>query len=43
MYVGTNYMLGFPDETRTEIEKTVNFAKRMKELEEFTYPDSCRP
>ena len=31
MYVGTNYMLGFPDETRKEIEETVNFAKRMKE------------
>ena len=28
--VGTNYMLGFPDETREEIENTVNFAKKMK-------------
>jgi len=31
MYVGTNYMLGFPDETKKEIETTVNFAKKMKE------------
>ena len=31
MYVGTNYMLGFPDETRKEVEETINFAKRMKE------------
>ena len=31
LYVGTNYMLGFPDETRKEIENTVNFAKKMKD------------
>ena len=31
LYVGTNYMLGFPDETRKEIETTVNFANKMKE------------
>jgi len=31
MYVGTNYMLGFPDETRKEMEETVKFAKKMKE------------
>ena len=31
MYVGTNYMLGFPDETRKEVEETVNFAKRMQQ------------
>ncbi|MDC6465157.1 radical SAM protein [Pelagibacteraceae bacterium] len=31
MYVGTNYMIGFPDETRKEIENTVNFGKKMKE------------
>ena len=29
--VGTNYMIGFPDETRKEIENTINFAKKMKE------------
>ena len=29
--VGTNYMIGFPDETREEIENTINFAKKMKE------------
>ena len=29
--VGTNYMIGFPDETRKEIENTVSFAKKMKE------------
>ena len=27
--VGSNYMIGFPDETREEMEKTVNFAKKM--------------
>tara|TARA_Y100000590_G_scaffold111490_1_gene127133 strand:- start:2663 stop:4201 length:1539 start_codon:yes stop_codon:yes gene_type:complete len=31
MYVGTNYMLGFPDETREEIETTVKFAKKMQQ------------
>jgi len=31
MYVGTNYMLGFPDETRKEVEATVNFAKKMQQ------------
>ena len=31
LYVGTNYMLGFPDETRKEVETTVNFAKKMKD------------
>jgi len=31
MYVGTNYMLGFPDETRNEVETTVNFAKKMQQ------------
>ncbi len=30
MYVGTNYMLGFPDETKKEIEDTVTFAKKMQ-------------
>ena len=30
MYVGTNYMLGFPDETKKEIEETVSFAKKMQ-------------
>ena len=30
MYVGTNYMLGFPDETKKEIEETVTFAKKMQ-------------
>ena len=30
MYVGTNYMLGFPDETRKEVEETVKFAKKMQ-------------
>ena len=29
--VSTNYMLGFPDETRDEIETTVNFAKQMQQ------------
>tara|TARA_B100001123_G_scaffold449053_1_gene612704 strand:- start:1636 stop:3183 length:1548 start_codon:yes stop_codon:yes gene_type:complete len=29
--VGTNYMIGFPDETRKEIENTISFAKKMKE------------
>jgi radical SAM superfamily enzyme YgiQ (UPF0313 family) len=27
--VGTNYMIGFPDETRDEIENTINFARSM--------------
>jgi radical SAM superfamily enzyme YgiQ (UPF0313 family) len=27
--IGTNYMIGFPDETREEIETTVNFAREM--------------
>ena len=27
--VGTNYMIGFPDETKEEIMTTVNFAKKM--------------
>ena len=31
LYVGTNYMLGFPDETRKEVEATVNFAKKMQQ------------
>jgi radical SAM superfamily enzyme YgiQ (UPF0313 family) len=31
MYVGTNYMIGFPDETREEVQETVTFAKKMKE------------
>ena len=30
MYVGTNFMLGFPDETRKEVEETVKFAKKMQ-------------
>ena len=30
MYVGTNYMIGFPDETRKEVEETVSFAKKMQ-------------
>ena len=30
MNVGTNYMLGFPDETRKEVEETVRFAKKMQ-------------
>ena len=30
MYVGTNYMLGFPDETRQEVDETVKFAKKMQ-------------
>jgi radical SAM superfamily enzyme YgiQ (UPF0313 family) len=30
MYVGTNYMIGFPDETRKEVEATVKFAKKMQ-------------
>ena len=29
--VGTNYMIGFPDETRKEIETTINFARKMKD------------
>jgi radical SAM superfamily enzyme YgiQ (UPF0313 family) len=29
--VGTNYMIGFPDETREEIETTINFGKKMKD------------
>ncbi len=29
--VGTNYMIGFPDETRKEIETTLNFAHKMKQ------------
>ena len=29
LYVGSNYMIGFPDETREEIETTVKFAYRM--------------
>ncbi len=29
--LGTNYMIGFPDETRKEIETTVNFAKAMQQ------------
>jgi len=29
IHVATNYMLGFPDETREEIETTINFAKKM--------------
>jgi len=32
MYVGTNYMIGFPDETREEVENTVNFAKKMQQF-----------
>ena len=32
MYVGTNYMMGFPDETRKEVEETVKFAKKMQEF-----------
>jgi len=31
LYVGTNYMIGFPDESRKEIETTVNFAKKMQQ------------
>jgi len=31
MYVGTNYMIGFPDETRKEVETTINFAKKMQQ------------
>ena len=27
--VGTNYMIGFPDETREEIESTINLARKM--------------
>ena len=27
--VSTNYMIGFPDESREEIETTINFAKKM--------------
>jgi len=30
MYVGTNYMIGFPDETRSEVEGTIKFAKKMQ-------------
>jgi len=29
LHIGTNYMIGFPDETREEIENTINFAKKM--------------
>ena len=29
IHVATNYMIGFPDETREEIETTINFAKEM--------------
>tara|TARA_B100001175_G_C19476218_1_gene624479 strand:- start:135 stop:1715 length:1581 start_codon:yes stop_codon:yes gene_type:complete len=29
IHVATNYMLGFPDETREEIETTIKFAKEM--------------
>ena len=29
--LGTNYMIGFPDESRKEIEATVNFAKEMQQ------------
>jgi len=29
--IGTNYMIGFPDETREEINVTLNFARKMKE------------
>ena len=29
--VGTNYMIGFPDETKEEIEHTLNFAREMKQ------------
>ena len=29
--VGTNYMIGFPDETRKEIETTLNFARQMSQ------------
>lgn len=29
IHVATNYMLGFPDETREEIMNTINFAKEM--------------
>jgi len=29
--IGTNYMIGFPDETKEEIEATINFARKMKE------------
>ena len=29
IHVATNYMLGFPDETREEIETTIKFAKQM--------------
>ena len=31
LYVGTNYMLGFPDETREEMQTTIDFAKKMKD------------
>jgi anaerobic magnesium-protoporphyrin IX monomethyl ester cyclase len=31
LYVGTNYMLGFPDETREEMQITIEFAKKMKD------------
>ena len=29
--VGTNYMIGFPDETKEEIETTLNFARQMSQ------------
>ena len=29
--VGTNYMIGFPDETREEIETTLNFARQLSQ------------
>ena len=29
--VGTNYMIGFPDETKNEIETTLNFARQMSQ------------
>ena len=29
IFVAANYMIGFPDETRKEVETTVNFAKKM--------------
>jgi len=32
MYVGTNYMLGFPDETRQEVDETVKFEKKCRDM-----------
>ena len=29
--IGTNFMIGFPDETKEEIESTINFARKMSE------------